>query len=365
MVSGPKIREGYVYFYFCYDIAEEIRIEKLEKVLGNQPHKFVLSGKRLLPEYMQYRVPPLAADLGKASVHFDKQQVDADVSVKIYDFGAVAFRFQIPFKGTLEELKHFGAKAEKESIFELQSEEFLARLKKEINEFLVEPEKRIDTVETYTIFTIKHFTENITAEVLKAKYFPQIAGIVRQEEGTLSSEEMKDTVKDNFSYNTHDLTVVDWNGTLIYDIENSQDTLDIVEYAVVQLLELRTYDNYLDTVLERAYYDLEKSKRRWQPLRPYTSILDTLLYVRLEITEVIDKVENSLKLIGDPFLAKIYTIASNSFHLDRWQSSVRKKLNVLETTYTSLADSIQNSRMIILEVLIVLLFIVDIIMYLA
>jgi hypothetical protein len=42
-------------------------------------------------------------------------------------------------------------------------------------------------------------------------------------------------------------------------------------------------------------------------LRPFATIIDYLSEVKLDVSEVIEKVTNSLKLIGDPYLARVYT----------------------------------------------------------
>ena len=128
---------------------------------------------------------------------------------------------------------------------------------------------------------------------------------------------------------------------------------------MIQSLELRVYDNYLDVIIQKAYGDLGKEKTLFM-LR-YRNKLNNLLYIKLEITEVVDKVENSLKLVGEPFLLRYIPWQLKKFYIDTWKSSVRSKLNALENIYESLSTQVQNDIMLILEVSIVLLFIIDLI----
>ncbi len=356
-----KIKEGSVYFYFCYDIAEEIKLEKLEKILGTDTMQFRLEGKRLTPEYMQYKVPPIFVRLGQTKTEIEGKKVSAILDVKLYNFGAVTIRFQAPFSGTLEELKKFSSSAEEKDIFLDQANNLIRKIKGEIEEYLIKPEKKIDYMESYAIFSAKSFSPDITASQLFKNNWKAIAKIVKQELGHMSDEELKSTVKNNLSYYANDMVIVDWNGAFVYDKTKSYDVIDVIEYAVIELLELRAYDSYLDAVLDQAYDDIEKKKMTWL-LSPYISTLNNLLHVRLEVTDVVDKVENSLKLVGDPYLAKVYTITAASFYLSKWKSSVRSKLSAVESTYSALAERIQAARMMILEILVVLLFIIDLLL---
>jgi len=65
-----------------------------------------------------------------------------------------------------------------------------------------------------------------------------------------------------------------------------------------------------------------------------SSVLDRLSRMKLDISEVIDRLENYLKLIGDLYLAKVYQAASSRFYLDRWKLAVREKHSVIESLYT-------------------------------
>ena len=126
----------------------------------------------------------------------------------------------------------------------------------------------------------------------------------------MSESELKTTIENSLSYYKNDLIIVDWNSAFVYDTSKDFEVLDVIEFALIQSLELRVYDNYLDVIIQKAYGDLGKEKTLFM-LR-YRNKLNNLLYIKLEITEVVDKVENSLKLVGEPFLAKIYSLAAKN-----------------------------------------------------
>ncbi|MBU0470209.1 MAG: hypothetical protein KKA62_00640 [Nanoarchaeota archaeon] len=354
-----KITDGSLYLYFCYDFSEEIELDKIRTVLGKKTEKFKLYTKSLNPSYMQYSVPPLFADFGNLKLQFFDKKADAHLLVKFYNFGVVTLRFKVNFEGNLDKLLKLSYSTEKANIFNKEAVELVKQIKEEIKYALVNPEKKLDQVETYTIFAVRNFDQDISGVQLQEKYWKTIAKIVKQEKDFISESELKSTFDNTLSYYEHDLLVVDWGGAFVYDKSKDYEVLDVLEFALIQSLELRVYDYHLDNVLEKAYDDIGTKKTRF--FLQYKHMLNDLLYIRLEITEVIDKVENSLKLVGEPFLAKVYSLASKKFYIDTWKSSVRSKLNTLEKIYESLSDQIQNEIMIVLEVTIVLLFVIDLV----
>lgn len=86
--------------------------------------------------------------------------------------------------------------------------------------------------------------------------------------------------------------------------------------------------------------------------------------LRLDISNVLERVENALKPIGDLYLAKVYRSTATRFYLDAWKASVDHKLSVVERTYEMLTSQIESTRMIVLEATIVALFILDVALYL-
>jgi uncharacterized Rmd1/YagE family protein len=61
----------------------------------------------------------------------------------------------------------------------------------------------------------------------------------------------------------------------------------------------------------------------------------------------------------------VYRLLASRFHLDDWERSIQRSLDVIETAYRVLADQAAAWRSELLEVLIVLLILVEIILTLA
>ena len=87
-----------------------------------------------------------------------------------------------------------------------------------------------------------------------------IAKILRAEEQPLSSQEVEDALAAKMSFGLDDMTIVDWNAALIVDREGD-DIRAVLEFANVELLEMRYLDQKLDRALDRAYEAL--SRRSW------------------------------------------------------------------------------------------------------
>ena len=79
-----------------------------------------------------------------------------------------------------------------------------------------------------------------------------IAGLVRLESEPLSPEEIREATRLSLSYTPNDLVVLDWAAGVVADPECA-DTLQVIEFANVQLLEFRHIDDRLDDRLEAAY----------------------------------------------------------------------------------------------------------------
>jgi transcription termination factor NusB len=162
------------------------------------------------------------------------------------------------------------------------------------------------------------------------------------------------------SYFPDDLAIVDWNSAFIYDPRMSWDTLDVLEYANIELLELRTYDSVLDNELDKAYDKMKVKRWKLPLLSPFSSAIQKLEETRLEVTEVTEKVENALKLVGDQYLASVYNTAVEALFLNEWKMGVKDKLEIIDDFYSTLYNKVQTERMLVLDILIVLLIVLEI-----
>ena len=206
------------------------------------------------------------------------------------------------------------------------------------------------------IVEVNKFNMPVTAKELVEKHRLEIGQLLRCEEAELDESQITDSLKQPLSYSKKDLVLIDWNAAFIYDTKHNYDVIDIIEYAVIELLELRTYDTVLDNVLDKAYTDVLKKKKGFS-LSPYSKTMDYLAEVKLEISDIIEKVENSLKLIGDLYLAKVYAVAAERFYHEKWRRSVEKKMETVEHIYSTTTSRMWDRKLLLVEIFMTLFFV--------
>lgn len=353
-----KITQGSIQLYFCFEVANEILLEKIEKnqnVLGKSFVFSLLEYRRLTPKYIKYKTPPLMVNLGFLKIGNNEFEIIA----KIYEFGVVTIKMILPIATTIEDVGRQSKEFVENKEIQRNAEAIAQKVKRAIHYALVRPYQELEW-EDYSIFIINDIERPLLAKDFLNQYSRQIASILRSEEN-LSEQEITDAVKNPQSYSPQDVVLADWNAALIYDPQLSYDVLDVLEYAVIELLELRTYDDVLDTVLDKAYDDIgQRKKKTLFGLTPFGKTLNGLYRIKVDISSFMDKVENALKLVGDIYLARVYTTAANRFYLQNWKNSVKEKLNTVQNIYTMLQEEASNKRMLVLEIIMVLLFILDI-----
>ncbi|HEV8289443.1 MAG TPA: hypothetical protein VGQ00_00620 [Candidatus Norongarragalinales archaeon] len=359
-----SVKNGSVLLYYSFDVAYEIELSKLEKIFGKAPKEAQLKTERLAPPYIQYSSPPLLVNLGQSTLTVTGSKLACNVRAKIYDFGVVTIVYQAAIEN--KELKELAALSDAlydDDNVDQQAIAQMEKLAKETSEAFVKPHAEIKTFENYVIFHARTLDKKTTAEELLKKQGNEIAHIVSAESQNLSQQEARDALRSAYSYYENDLAVIDWPAAFIYDDSDSWEAFDVLEYANIELLELRTYDAILDKELDEIYDEMQKPPRVHTILGEYGAVLKRVGALRVDTVSVIEKVENSLKLIGDAYLAKLYDAASDRFKLRQWKQSVDKKLDVAEDMYTILSDRINNQNMLVLEIAVVALFILDIVLY--
>lgn len=356
-----SITSGFVMLYYCFDAGYEIQISQLEKIRGKTARQSFLSYTRLTPPYIQYKVPPLLIRLGRRRVSLDGHEFLMSIDAKVYDFGVITIRFVLPISRDLSELSTLSRLLTESKVLRKRATSEFLKIRNDIIQSVVKPRDGAEKhLEDYAIFMIQEFNRAIDASELLGNYGIELARILREEKD-LSQDEMREALKNPLSYRQSDLTLIDWNSTFIYDPEASYDISDVIEFALIQLLELRLYDQMLDELVDEAYDVLIPIKQR---IFPFSRTLRNLSEIKLDISEIIDRLEYHLKLIGDLFLAKVYQTASQRFYLEHWKSAVRQKLTTTESIFNESWGRLQTNRMVILETAIVILFIIDIILFL-
>src|SRR5262245_23054146 len=350
----PGIQTGMCYVIFAYDAARSIDLTEADRRVQETTERPSIPQKRRTPSYFEYQPPPLRLSQEAEMLRMGKFSTRPIVDLMIYDFGAVAVNYAIPIEGPFEDLLALSEDLYDNEALQADSRLRVDRLLKAMGTAATLAHSS-PLVEDYVIFHVENFAQPLDPNSFCLSHARQIAQILRAERQALSDQEVDEAVAVRVSYGTNDVAVVDWNAALLIDREGA-DVRAVLEFANVELLEMRYVDQKLDRALDQAYQTL--SRHSWGPLRVFKSYradLRSLAELQVDNAVLFEGVNNTLKLLGDQFLARVYRMVNRRFHLGEWDESILRKLQTLESIYEKISDQASTQRMEVLEWVIILL----------
>lgn len=357
-----RLNQATAFCYRIFDIGEGLDLERSRALVAANASRLRLS--REGSEYIQLSNPPLAFEVGTRTLQLKDGAHEAEVGVRLFDHGAlsVILRLAIPPGTTLGALVPFSDDLSDSPAIEALATEVMASTRAAIQSAIHDPhlwEKN----EGYTVFRVREVDGNPTAKQLLAD--PDLPRLVLGEsrEKNLSDTEAKDVLSHAYSYTDADLAVIDWNCAFLYEPPHfgANDVADLLEIANAQLLEFRYYDDVLDKELTRIYEQIEKNKGAGTLLRsPYKQLLRELMMTLIELSEFIERIENSLRIVADVYLARVYEGAVQQLRIPQWQLQVQRKQKLLSQTYQLLKGEVDTNRALTLEVMVVVLIVLEI-----
>ena len=362
------VREGRVVAYRQLDVADEIDLAACQALLqANAPRRGALT--REGAQSLVIASPPLEISIGPRSLTLPRtaKTIDAEVSARVFDYGAVSFSFEIPIAAG-SELGDIVAwcdevydSPELDQAARAMVQPLLARLRG-----AVRGAHDWNPVETYTVVFVRRFDGDPPAgEVLSS---PSLASLVLGEPTSrrLSAAQRQDVLTHAHSYFDDDLVVVDWNCAFVLEPSGSRDIPDILELASSQLLELRYYDELFDAELAHVYRDLDRSARRGGfPIsfrNPWVDLGRRVVSRLVELSEFAERVDNTLKVIGDFYLARVYESAVRRFRIRAWQASIDAKQALLAQAHTLIRSEIDARRTTLLELVVIVLIVFEVLL---
>jgi hypothetical protein len=75
----------------------------------------------------------------------------------------------------------------------------------------------------------------------------------------------------------------------------------------------------------------------------------------VDMSEMVERVDNAVKIVGDFYLARLYQAAVRRFRLPAWQESVLRKHRALAEVNSMLADGADTRRSELLELTVIAL----------
>ena len=365
MSTEPLVFEkAHALCYRIYDIADEIDLEKARQVLAQDARRLQLSREN--SQYIQLPNPPVAYELGRRVLALRAGPVTVDSTARLFDHGAASIIITVPIPegASFEQLTALADELYDSQALEALAAEMLEGVKKTIAPAVVVPRSTWEQNESYTVLFVERIRGSPSAEALFAR--ADLARLLLGEVGSrpLSPTESAAVTQHRFSYSVDDLAVIDWNSAFVYEPSGSRDIPDLLEIANAQLLEFRFYDEQLDGHIARIHDEVQARKQGLGSLfrSPYRHLVRQTLSTLVDLNEFIERVENSLKIIGDFYLAKVYEAAVRRLRIPAWQASVTRKHQLLTQTYGLLKGEVDTARSLTLEATIVALIVAEIAM---
>ncbi len=353
-----RITRGRVLSQRFYDIADEIdlvRAEGLVRSLSRAPRS-VRSAKQI-----RMLNPPLEMSLGSRPSPLPELPA-CEVLLRIYDVGAIAVTFVMEMPAGIDSealIRLASSVTGPEEPFTQMGRGIADELAGAIRSACELKTTTSEVTEDYTVFRIYATEPKVDADALGDHL--DMARLLLGETGQISLRERSQQSHAVISYSPEELVVIDWNAALIYDPSPANDLVDLLELTSMQLMELRAYDDIVGRSLERLYDELDKPRALFQSAQ-YGRLSRTIMRLFVDVSEMTDRIENSLHVLGDSWLARVHRAAITEFDIPRWQRLLDDKLNVLRSINEFLIDQITSRKALRLETGIVLLIVLEIIL---
>ena len=361
MSNSIKIKKGKILVYRVFDVGDDIDLEMASRILeqGSSPLRFRLKRES---RAMVIKNAPLLLSLGSWEHNYFGYECNVESVGKLWHFGgfSVCFSITLPEDLPWNRLIDFAAYLENDGTIDQVARQKTHDLMVQISSVIKNRNVIFDFYEDYVVHfieTVEGLDGNVNQIFQKANVHALILAENRDRD-TLS-DHVKQPINDStFQYTINDLAVIDWNSAFVIEPNGSMDVPDVIEFALCQLLEMRYYDDVLDEKLASLYNSVD-TKKKGILNTLYASLAEEAGQKFLEISELIENVENSMKVVGDFYLATIFRATLKRFRFGDWQISVDNKLNNLVEVSKLLHGEVHEKRGIVLELTIIFLIMIE------
>jgi hypothetical protein len=346
--------------YQLYDVSDSIDLEGARLALAEPSTRMrsvVTRGASItVPQ------PPLVASLGQRPVQLAGRTLQADVTAHIYDLGIFSLTIMLPLPGPISWEEGIDLVAEVQNrprtLLDLFAQDSAA-LCAALQSALVKPNETIRT-EDYTLLLIEQLGPGTPAALLATH--PRLLQVALGERRPLSAAAA--SLATTLSYYEDDLIMLTWAAAVMIEPDTTarEDAAFLIEFANMQLLAFRSYDDQVARDLARIYPGIARVRRpRWWMLGATTSFLHEIHRLIADTTEISTRGENALKVTEDVYWNRVYTAALTVLRVDTWRAGIAETLSVLRQTATLLNDEAEVARSTVLEWLVIVLIAIELI----
>ena len=354
--------DGEATVYRLYDVGYEIRLEVAQERL--REYQAERAGPtRGEAQALLIRNTPVSVRLDAEPLEVGGHRCTARFSARIFDFGAVSLRGHVTAPGglTWAEFSEFGNRVDVGIDWTTLLNRQLQRLLELLGPAIVRPATSPVT-EGYVVFRIHRLAAGGAPVSPDRLTDTDLVPLLLNERRELSAAARRELLPHRFSYTVDDVTILTWDNALVVEpAEHDTDVEFVLEFANAQLLELRLDDSVLDEEIPRMLEGVARARNRpGLHFRRYARALAGLHTRIADGTELVERVENAFKVTDDVYLARLYSAALDIFRGREWRKGIDRKLRIIQDTYELLNAEAQAARTEALELVIVILFLVDI-----
>ena len=360
-MSPLRVVSGNLFLLHAFDVGYDIDLAAAQR-LCEAVRAPGFSGIRAGPGHLQYSPRPLVVPFGDLPVPAGGSERRIEGSVKIFDFGVLSVTSCLPLADRpWEEFAETALSLAGDPAVAREAEAQARLLFEAIRPAVTRP-GFVDLVEDYGIWHVGEFSPPLTGTEALARLPRELARLLTLDPGPFSEAAVSEVLRNPIRYWENDLVLADWNAAFLYD-PRFRDTVEVLEFLNVQMLELRFFDRLLHEGIDAMGEELRKRRGLFALLfDPYEKPRRRLSEVKMDVALLRERIHNALKLAGDAYLARVYDEARRRAGTERWEDTVRDQLKTLEDIYTILTHRAEAARAAALETVIILLIALEIVM---
>ncbi len=353
-----------IQYIALYDLGEDLTYEEIEDKLAEVSQddmvEYELEEEKGAPDYVNYPEPVIF----QATPDFRWQDKTHKVKGKIFRSGELSLNVKIELE--IDNLSELNQYLQQNSSLKQEVKHHCNEIYRQISsEFLVDVARsehyKTGYSEIYPVYCINGTEYEDAAEFVQNnenKITALLTG--RYQEENFSREEI-DSVKSNTVrfFNT-DCSIIHWNGSLLIDQRAEFSAIIyIMELVNKQFLTLKLYDRYIDNYLSDFMENVDKllKMKILLHLPGLKNSISELTRIRVDIEKVTEMLDNYEKYLGKWYLARIYAQACEAFEINRWRNLLESRLDKVTEFYSMMEEEINRNRMLFLNVLTLMLFI--------
>lgn len=346
---------------FVFEVAQAIDLDQAERSMGGGSERQTFRHRGRATLFFQYRPAPLRVSQERTPIVIGDWKTEPSVELVLYDFGAASVTYHIPVHGGLEELSAASRSLRGSDLLKLDARGRVEALLRSLGTAVQKPSVA-EFSEDYLIYGMRQLPTGASASAFCEAHAEAITRILRPDTGRPSAEEIRNATEVQISFGPTDVTIVDWDAAFVLD-PDPEDVRAVLEFANVQLLEMRWLDLQLDDAIERSYLLLAR-RQGWRMVLPSAVSADMhqVAELQLESAVMLERVSNALKVFGEEYLARIYRLAAGRFHLVELEATITRKLSTIESIYQKLSDKAAAIRMEALEWIVIVLIALEIVL---